>query len=141
MYGSFHISVAEISKAAHKAEFAVTAALAPWPPSSALAAAPSSGRSHLHRGAGRCVLHPSRPSLHPGSLGGGLRSALPLPLLSLVQQLVCLLTDQGCNPPVTILQGVNWVHPPQLRPLLILIFYYGLLRLIWAGNFITIANA
>jgi hypothetical protein len=27
MYGSFHISVAEISKAAHKAESAVTAAL------------------------------------------------------------------------------------------------------------------
>ncbi len=81
MYGSFHISVAGISRTAHKTAAAVTAALAPWPPSSALAAAPSSGRSHLHRGAGHGVLHPSRPrSLHPGSLGGGLRSALPLPL-------------------------------------------------------------
>ncbi len=85
MYGYFHISVAEISKAAHKAATAVTVALAPWPPSSALAAALSSGRSHLHRGTRHCVLHPSRPrNLHPGSLGGELSSALPLPLLCLV---------------------------------------------------------
>ncbi len=115
------ISIAAVAKAAHEATAAVPAALAPRPPSTAPAASLTSGRSHLHSGTRHCVLHPSRlRDLHPGSLGGGLSSALPLPLLRLLQHLVRLLTDQSRNPPVPFLQRMNWIHPPQLCPLLIL---------------------